>query len=390
MKQETTWRDGPNRVIQMELDGRRFTLVGLADHGEESLVHADEVLVDVEPDMVMLELCETRLRVLTDDAFWHNQTVFDALRQGKGLMLLGALAGSVFLSRQAHDLNLRLGAEMVGRLNHAESIGTRWALGERDIHVTLKRSWKSLSRARQARLMLHLLSSLFTRAKVDDDSRPRTLQETLYSALLGYLPEVREPFWEEANQYLAASIREAEGDSIAAVVNLARLDEVARELADDRVDRQALLNIPTRKKPRLRPVFVALLILAGVIWSAARLEHPPWREMLLAWFLPKMAIVGFFALLAGARPVTILAASAIAPFTPLSPAFRMGVIAGLIEGWARKPVVSDCETLHQDLRSLRSLYRNRLTRVLLVSWLTHIAAAISSYVGLFLLYRVLT
>jgi pheromone shutdown protein TraB len=55
---------------------------------------------------------------------------------------------------------------------------------------------------------------------------------------------------------------------------------------------------------------------------------------------------------------------------------------GLSEAWLRRPTVADCEAINEDVQSLRGIYKNRFTRVLLVALLSTFGAAIGAWTGI--------
>ena len=55
--------------------------------------------------------------------------------------------------------------------------------------------------------------------------------------------------------------------------------------------------------------------------------------------------------------------------------------AGLVEAWLRKPTVDDCERLGDDVSSVRGVYKNRVTRVLLVTVMATLGSAVGAWVG---------
>ncbi len=57
------------------------------------------------------------------------------------------------------------------------------------------------------------------------------------------------------------------------------------------------------------------------------------------------------------------------------------MVAGLVEAWLRRPRVEDCEGVPEAVRSVGSMYRNRVTRVLLVAVLATLGSALGAWVG---------
>ena len=61
----------------------------------------------------------------------------------------------------------------------------------------------------------------------------------------------------------------------------------------------------------------------------------------------------------------------------------------LLPAFLRKPRVSDFENLSQDILSLRGVFRNRVTHVLVVFFLSSMGSAVGTFVGLSFLSGIL-
>lgn len=110
-------------------------------------------------------------------------------------------------------------------------------------------------------------------------------------------------------------------------------------------------------------------------------EGETFQTMLYAWALPNSILAGLMAIIAGAKPLTIITVFLASPITSLNPTIGAGMVGGLVEAWLRKPTVADCEKIPEDSTSLRGVYRNPFTRVLLVAILSTIGSALGAYVG---------
>ena len=58
------------------------------------------------------------------------------------------------------------------------------------------------------------------------------------------------------------------------------------------------------------------------------------------------------------------------------------MVAGRVEAWLRRPTVEDCGRVREDAPTLRGFYRNRFTRVLLVSIAASLGSALGAYIGI--------
>jgi len=86
-------------------------------------------------------------------------------------------------------------------------------------------------------------------------------------------------------------------------------------------------------------------------------------------------------ILALAHPLTVITAFVAAPLTSLNPTIAAGWVCGLMEAWLRKPRVRDLEHVAEDVSSMRGIWRNRVTRVLLVVVLANLGSSLGTLVG---------
>jgi pheromone shutdown protein TraB len=127
----------------------------------------------------------------------------------------------------------------------------------------------------------------------------------------------------------------------------------------------------------LFPVAILALIVAGFVKGGASLSG----AMLLRWLLWNGSLSAIAALAAGGHVLTVLAAFVCAPIGTLSPVLSVGVFAGLVQAWVKKPKVADLETLYGDVSSLKGIYRNRILRILLIFFASSIGGAIGNFIA---------
>jgi pheromone shutdown protein TraB len=105
--------------------------------------------------------------------------------------------------------------------------------------------------------------------------------------------------------------------------------------------------------------------------------------------LVKSILAALGALIALAHPLSILTAFLCAPLTTAVPFISVGVLAGIMEATMRKPRVSDTEKISEDITSVRGVYKNRITKSLLVFFLASFGSSIGSFVSIPLLSSIL-
>jgi pheromone shutdown-related protein TraB len=380
----TEW---PNTTL-VELEGRQIYLVGTAHISQNSVREVEAVISALRPDTVCVELCQTRYDALTDDSRWRKLDIFQVLKQKKALFLMANLALSAYQRRLGEKLGVEPGAELMAGVRKAREVGAKLVLADRDIQITLKRTWANLGFWGRNKILAGLVAGIFgaTEELSEDELEKMKDRDTLTEKMKEFAvshPRVKQPLIDERDLFLISSIREATGDKIVAVVGAGHVPGMLEHLRTV-VDRAAISVIPPPGLgSRLAPWLVPALFVGGLIWGIQQrgATEQTLLEMLLAWVVPTSVGAGLGAIAALAHPLTILASIVSAPLTTLHPAIAVGMIAAPIEAWKRRPTVADCERIRDDAESLAGWYKNPFLRVLVVFILTNLGASIGVWVG---------
>jgi pheromone shutdown protein TraB len=126
------------------------------------------------------------------------------------------------------------------------------------------------------------------------------------------------------------------------------------------------------------PVLLAVLVVLGFFRSGAAVSF----AMIRSWLLWNGSLAALGALLALGHPLSILVSFLGAPIATLNPFIGVGLFSGVTEAWLRKPRVSDTETISEDVTSLRGIYRNRITKALLVFFLSTLGGAVGNFISI--------
>jgi pheromone shutdown protein TraB len=87
-------------------------------------------------------------------------------------------------------------------------------------------------------------------------------------------------------------------------------------------------------------------------------------------------------LIALGHPLSILISFLGAPVATINPFIGVGFFSGITEATLRKPKVTDAETISEDVSSLKGIYRNRITRALLVFFLSSLGGAVGNFISI--------
>ena len=377
--------DLPASVQRVELDDREVFLVGTAHVSPQSVRDTKQAIEALEPDTVCVELCEARYRNLENQDSWRKLDIFQVLREGKAALLLSSFLMHSFQRRIAQRFGIEPGAEMKEAIAQARERGARLELIDRDIQISLKRTWASLGFWQRTKVMAQLAGSVF----VGDDLEEEDIEKLrdsgnltdLMSALAEALPAVKGALIDERDAYMAEKLRQSAGPRTVAVVGAGHLPGIA-SVAGAEHDLEELERVPDpplwpRVVAWLVPILIVALFAYGLVWG----DRERTVESVYIWVALNGGLAALGAAIALAHPITILTAFAAAPLTSLNPLMAAGWVAGLVQALLRRPLVADMENLADSLASVRGFWSNRLTRVLLVVVLCNLGSVLATFVA---------
>lgn len=377
----------PGSVTTLVDGDTTYYVVGTAHVSQRSVDEVREVIAAVEPDVVCVELCRSRYDALTKDSAFRDLDVFKVVREGKTLYLLAHLALSSYQRKLGASLGVKPGSELLAAVDAAKARSIPVELIDRDIQVTLRRTWRSLGWWRRITLLFSLVASWGKGEEVTEDTIEQLKEHKALSEMLTELgrvvPEIKGPLLDERDQFLVSKMREvgAGKRKIVAVVGAAHVPGMTAQL-HAKIDRAALEQLPPPSlvwRIAKWAVPVAFLALLAVLWT--RTDPASFARTMLAWVVPTAVGAGAFTLLGGGSPLSALAATVVSPISRVYPLLRTGIVVGIVEAWRRKPSVVDCERLQDDVQTLRGFWRNPVTRILIVASMAGLGSLLGFLVG---------
>ncbi|WP_018949264.1 TraB/GumN family protein [Thioalkalivibrio sp. ALMg11] len=383
--------DEPHRVLQ--LGDTEVVVLGTAHVSRAS---ADKVraLIDTGAfDSVAVELCESRQRAMLDPDAVGRMDLFSVMRKGQAPMIAASLALGAYQQRLADQYGIEPGAEMRAAMDGALDNGLPLALIDRDIGLTLRRTYRAVRWWERMGLIGGLFSSVLSREKIDESEIERLKEGDMLESTFSEFAEQSEDLYrtliEERDHYMAAHLRRLaanpETRCILAVVGAGHLPGIAEQAEDHLTPPDAILDAldqapPKARWPKVVPWVVIGIILAGFAIGFSR-NPDIGLQMVIDWVLINGGLAALGAIIALAHPLTVLTAALAAPLTSLNPTIGVGFVAAAAELYLRKPRVSDFASLRQDTTTPRGWWRNRVSRVLLVFLLTTLGSAAGTYIG---------
>ena len=380
------YRDAED-VEVIEIDGREFILVGTAHISQESVDLVRNIVEAEKPDCVCIELDAQRYEALSQQKRFASLDLREVIRNQQLAALLMNLLLASYQKRLGGKLGVVPGSELLEAAKVAEENDIAISLCDRDIRVTLRRAWASLSLWKKAMLVSTFAASAFENPELSEEELNRIKQKDVLSELMNELgqamPTLKEALIDERDRYLAQKIRESEGQKLVAVVGAGHIQGMKQAILAGRdEDLEEISTIP-KVSPWLKwigwaipTLIVSALGYIGVTQGAAAAS-----DNAIFWFLINAVPCAIGAVIALAHPVTILAGFISAPFTSLTPVIGAGYVTAFVQTYVHPPLVHEFQSVGEDIATLRGWWHSRLLRVFLVFILTTLGSLIGTWVG---------
>ena len=377
-----THSDNVNEIV---FDEKKILLVGTAHISQSSVDEVNKVIEQEQPDTVCIELCASRHQAMVDKDQWKNTDIFKVVREGKSFLLLSNLIMTAFQKRLGSQLGVKPGAEMLAAIQASERINAELQLVDRDVKITLQRTWRGMPFWGRMKVFSQLLASLFIREEISKEEIEKLKESDALSEAMQMLadqsPDMKRILIDERDQFMAEKIRQAPGKRIVAVVGAGHVKGLSLELERE----HNLAELETVPSPGKLGIWlkwgIPALIIGLIGYGFYAVDTDVSIEMIQRWFLINGTLSAIGTAIAFGHPITIATAFAAAPFTSLNPAVAAGWVAGLVEAFLRKPQVRDFEDLAEDIKHLRGFWKNNITRIPLVVMFANLGSAIGTFAG---------
>ncbi|MDR2149596.1 MAG: TraB/GumN family protein [Spirochaetaceae bacterium] len=396
-----------NNHLSIMLQNREIVLLGTAHVSKESIEEVQDLIKSYAAsekglNMVCIELDSGRLSSMKEKDSWKKLDIVKVLREGKGFLLIANLVLSSFQRRLGSSLGVEPGEEMLNAVDTAQELHIPFALCDREVHITLRRAWARCNLWNKCKLLASLLSSAFSTEKTSEEEIEKLKNgnelDSMMHELAEYLPPVKDTLIDERDRYLAAqiwnSVPAGSGGCQIAVVGAGHLLGIRAHLekiaGGEKSDVSDLTTIPppsfiAKCAGALVPALIIILIAAGFFVSGFTVS----LTMLVRWILWNGSLAAVGTLLALGHPLSILISFLGAPLATINPFIGVGLFSGITEATVRPPRVDDAQKIASDLTSIKGIYRNRITKALLVFFLSSIGGAIGNIISIPALVQVL-
>ncbi|MDZ4784787.1 MAG: TraB/GumN family protein [bacterium] len=369
----------------LTLENKTIYLVGTAHISKASVELVEKVIEEVKPDSVAVELCQSRFDSMKDPEKWKKTDIISVIKQGKVYLLMAQLILAAFQKKIGEKLEVRPGSEMMKAIEIAEKNGAALVLADREIRITLRRAWSGLGLWSSMKLATTLLASIFSSDEISQEEIERLkscdVLESMMSELGNNLPGITTALISERDQYLAEKIKSSPGKKIVAVVGAGHVPGIERNLQIKTDLAQLEIEPPRSIWTRVMAWGIPALLVGMIIYGFFVGGSNTSIEMVKIWILVTGISAGVGAIISFSHPITVLSAALSAPITTIHPFIAAGWVAGLVEAMVRKPQVHDLENIANDITTIKGIWSNRVTRILLTIAFTNLGGMIGMFIG---------
>jgi len=382
-----TERAYPADVKILALEGREFILVGTAHISQRSVDLVRQVIEQEKPDVVCVELDSQRYQALSEQRKWEALDLKEVIRKQQLSTLLVNLLLAAYQKRLGDKLGVMPGVELLEATQVAKEFDIPIELCDRDVRITLRRAWHSMSFMEKAKLLASGLVGVLEEHEISEEELSRLREQDVLSELMSELgramPILKNVLIDERDTYLTQKMKEAEGRKVVAVVGAGHVNGIAEALqTKGPVDLTEIEKIPP-----VLPIWkwigwgIPALILGSLVYIGWDQGLKAAGDNLLYWILANGIPSSIGAIIAFAHPITIISAFIAAPITSLTPVIGAGYVCAFIQAYYQPPVVKEFQTVIDDVGTFSKWWSNKLLRILLVFILTSFGSAIGTYVG---------
>jgi len=370
-------------------DGREFIIVGTAHISRQSADLVKEVITKEMPDTVCIELDEKRFKALSEKNRWENLDLKTIIREKQLSTLLMNLVLASYQKKLGEKLGVTPGTELLEAANTAKELNLPIELCDREVRITLRRSWKLMSLWQKIKFLTSGLAGLFEKQELTEEKLAELRSKDVLSEMMEELgkamPVLKRVLIDERDTFLAEKMKRTEGKKIVAVVGAGHVKGIINHLEND-------ININLAKIeeiPKSTPVVkiigwgIPAIIIASIIYIGYSKGLTEAGDNALFWFLANGIPSAIGALIALAHPYTIIASFLAAPFTSLTPVIGAGYVAAFVQVYFQPPVVKEFESVMTDFNKPKKWWKNKLLKVFLVFILASLGSVLGTYIGFF-------
>jgi len=378
----------PEDVHLIKKDGREFIIVGTAHISRQSADLVREVIENEKPDVVCVELDEKRLLALSEKNRWENLDLKSIIKQKQLSTLIINLILASYQKKLGEKLGVTPGTELLEAVQAAKEKNIPIELCDREVRITLRRAWHSMSFWQKLKFLFGGLAGIFEKQELTEEKLSELRSKDVLSEMMDELgkamPVLKEVIIDERDQYIAQRMKESKGEKIVSIVGAGHVKGIIRTLENNSsIDLKKIEVIPAASPvAKIVGWGIPAIIIGSILFIGYSKGLNEAGDNALFWILANGIPSAIGAIVALAHPLTILAAFFAAPITSLSPLIGAGYVAAFVQAYFQPPIVKDFQSVSENARKISMWWKNKLLKVLLVFIMASLGSVLGTWVGL--------
>jgi len=374
-------------VHQVSYKNKEIILVGTAHISKHSAKLVGRVIEGEKPDVVCVELDAQRLEALSNQKRWENLDLKTIIKKKQLSTLIINILLSSYQKKLGSKLGVKPGLELFEATKVAKKLDIPIELGDRDVRITLKRAWHSMSFIQKLKFMTLGIAGIFEKEEISEEELEKLKSKDVLTELMKELgkamPVLKTVLIDERDSFLAKKIKEANGNKIVAIVGAGHLQGIIKKITnDEQIDLSTIEVIP-KSSPWVKIIgwAIPVIIVGSIFFIGYNQGMQEAGNNSLYWFLANGIPSAIGAIIALGHPFAVLSVFFAAPFTSLSPLIGAGYVAAFVQTYFKPPVVKEIQSVSEDINKPLMWWKNKLLRILLVFILSGLGSVIGTYVG---------
>ncbi len=374
-------------VHQVSYKNKEIILVGTAHISKHSAKLVGRVIEGEKPVVVCVELDAQRLEALSNQKRWENLDLKTIIKKKQLSTLIINILLSSYQKKLGSKLGVKPGLELFEATKVAKKLDIPIELGDRDVRITLKRAWHSMSFIQKLKFMTLGIAGIFEKEEISEEELEKLKSKDVLTELMKELgkamPVLKTVLIDERDSFLAKKIKEANGNKIVAIVGAGHLQGIIKKITnDEQIDLSTIEVIP-KSSPWVKIIgwAIPVIIVGSIFFIGYNQGMQEAGNNSLYWFLANGIPSAIGAIIALGHPFAVLSVFFAAPFTSLSPLIGAGYVAAFVQTYFKPPVVKEIQSVSEDINKPLMWWKNKLLRILLVFILSGLGSVIGTYVG---------
>lgn len=376
-----------NDVNWVKYKDKELIIIGTAHISKYSAELVSEVIKAENPDIVCVELDKQRYEALSNQKKWENLDLKSIIKQKQLSTLIINILLSAYQKKLGSKLGVTPGLELLEAAKVAQELNIPIELGDRDVRITLKRAWRSMSLWQKTKFMTMSLASVFDKEDISEEQLEELKNKDVLTELMSELgkamPVLKTVLIDERDSYLAKKIKESKGNKVVAVVGAGHLKGIIAKINSDEDQDLSKIEIIPKTSPWVKIIGwgIPTIIIASIFIIGMNKGFDEAGNNVLFWILANGIPSAIGAALALGHPLAILSVFFAAPLTSLTPLIGAGYVAAFVQSYIKPPVVKEIQNVSIDVNSVKMWWNNKLLRILLVFILSGLGSVLGTYVG---------